>query len=117
MTGRPIPILTGREIDFRKTYFGHDIAILEQDSEQGGQRVAGWCRPLPVVGDVLIARAVIHGAAEGEQRLAVLEVDYVDEIPPGFRALVANLPGRDPGPETRRPGRAPRPSPGVARLG
>lgn len=89
------PPLTGKLLDFAKTYFGHDFSFAcaypDKHSEPDVHQIIGWATPHPEVGDVLVGRVHRASGSSSTGKLVVLEVEHHENPPDRFSAVVRNL--------------------------
>lgn len=68
MSGQPKP--TGRTIDYRKTYWGHNLS-LRPEKKTGRYRGSCWTTPRPRIGDTLLWKSAV-----GTVEAIVTDVEY-----------------------------------------
>ena len=91
--------LTGNELDFTKTYFGHDFsfgcAYPDHHEQPDVHRIVGWSTPRPAVGDVLIGRVHRPDGSHETGKLLVVELQagQVGFPPEYFTAVVRDFEG------------------------
>ena len=93
MATQATPPLTGKQVDFTKTFFGHDYAFAckfrEGHPDPDVHRIVGWATPQVEVGDVMIGNVHREDGSTYSGKLVVLEIEHHPNPP---RLLLGNRP-------------------------
>lgn len=96
MAAQATPELTGRQVNFQTTFFGHDYAFSckffeEEHPEPGRHRIVGWVTPKLEVGDVLFGNVHQEDGSASLGKLVVVEIEHHPNPPDYFSATVQEL--------------------------
>ena len=101
MAAQATPPLTGKQVDFTTTLFGHDYAFSckfrEGHPDPEVHRIVGWVTPQLEVGDVMIGKVHREDGSRYVGKLVVLEIEHHDNPPDYFSAIVQNFDDGDSG--------------------